>query len=782
MSYELGELVARIQLDAPTPSSFVLRATVPIPPGVHPLPGGQVAFTVRGPDGAVTPAQLATVSRYATLEQGADVVEVLSRVTRPAANPPGSRIEYEVLYSPHATQTFTPTAAMTALVQAGVQLETRDVFGHLYRADLLRDLRDGTSDLRTLRAGAAAHQVRTHEILVPVTPVAGTSGTLAHHVAVHAYVTRWQTDEVVSLDLRIYNGGSGSDPADPLDDPNREVYFDELELVVPQGWNAISAFDDPFRGTDAVNGGFNYVSLVSPLAGGKLHVMPMQANMTRRLVLYRDGHLTAARAIAEEETLGFCMDGSTAGGKRLASWWNPQTPRYLAQRQPMPRLDALDLGWMDVELESGFATLSEAVANGTSAPWPFPILSPGLGWAHPYGHGIGYAHGGEEIEAFPGVDVAFLASRAGYRSFQLSHRMYNARHATTLYDADGEPTRLEDWLRPGGPTGQWNPTWVWIKPVLWLGDPFGFNSAPTFQIDAVYSMGKVPDYQAALFEFQHIDDQHLVRYTRPAKVLAWLGNDALAKDDLIMQAELVRLTYSDYPNDIGGNGIAIGMYVIRQFVDQFPNQGARVHRGTGWEIDAVATAYALAPPAWRLALETWSDSIVDLLEQTQDSCTGALGSYPTSDLFNAQYRARQSISESILENALWGLRRTVYADRRPEMSARLGAMLISSGYAMISDLFWNSTHGQPHFYVALGPHDATEPPFCSYVPPDGYASYENYQGWPTLAYAYRLTGDGAFLNHALEMAGGNVELVPTFGRGYLQNAAPAIALFQELGS
>ena len=32
---------------------------------------------------------------------------------------------------------------------------------------------------------------------------------------------------------------------------------------------------------------------------------------------------------------------------------------------------------------------------------------------------------------------------------------------------------------------------------------------------------------------------------------------------------------------------------------------------------------------------------------------------------------------------------------------------------------------------------------------------------------------------ALEMAGGNVELVPTFGRGYLQNAAPAIALFRD---
>src|SRR5690606_14742744 len=153
----------------------------------------------------------------------------------------------------------------------------------------------------------------------------------------------------------------------------------------------------------------------------------------------------------------------------------------------------------------------------------------------------------------------------------------------------------------------------------------------------------------------------------------------------------------------------IGMYVVSQFVDEYPNEGARVHRGTGWEVDTVATAYALAPPAWRTALETWSDSVVDLLERAQDGCTGVLGSNPNSDLFGAQYRARQSISESILENALWGLRRTVYADNRPEMSERLGAILIRSSYAMISQLFWNSTHGQPHFYAALGPHDVTEP-------------------------------------------------------------------------
>lgn len=782
VAYAPGEVVARLQLDAPETTHFVLRGTVPLTAGVYPRGDGATPFRLRGPDGLVSSTQLEIVSRFANPEHGADVVEVLARVERPVGATTGQRLVYDLLFDPQAPTPFAPSQEFDALVAHGVRLETRDVFGHRYRADLLRDLRDGTGDLRRLREGHAARQVRTHEILVAENPLPGPTGSLPHHVGVHAYVTSWSEGDVVSLDLRIYNGGSGRNLADPLDDPNAKLYFDGFFLRIPAGWRALSAFQDPFRGTDVVVGAERIVHLLDPMPGDQLHMMPPQANLSRRLVLYRDGHLAAARAVVEEQTLAFCLDGFAPTGRRLSSWWNPATARYLAPRQPMPSLAGLNVAELGQRLEDTFVYLRDTLALGIANPWPLPILHGVMGWAHPYGHGIGYAHGGDEIEFFPGVDVAYLASQAGYRTFQMVHRMYNARHATTLYDADGEPTRLEHWLRPGGPTGQWNPTWVWIKPVLWLGDPFGFNAAPNFQVTAVEQAQRQPAYENALLAFQHIDDQHLVRYTRPAKVLAWLGNDALAKDDLLMQAELVRLTYSNYPNDTQGAGIAIGMYTVAQFVELYPRRGARVHRGTGWEVDAVATAYALAPPPWRTALATWCDSIVDLIERAQDACTGVLGSNPNGDQFGGQYRARQSISESILENGLWGLRLSVYADHRPDMAARLGNILIRSSYAMVSSMFWNAQHGQPHFYTALGPHDATQPPFCTYVPSDGQLSYENYQGWPTLAYAYRLTGDALFLSKALEMAGGNIGNVPNFGAGYLQNVSPALALFQNLDS
>ena len=774
-----GNVVGRIELDAPSAELFVMRATLPVPAGTWTGNEQQTPFQVRDRDGHMTSAQLEIVSRYPVNAHGADVVEVISRVRRPSGVSSGVKVWYDIVYSPTPKVNFLAEPDVQALLQLGVALETRDVFGHLYRADLLRDLRLGTSDLRVLRNGEHAHQVRTHEILVPVNPVGGASGTLPHHVGVHAYVTRWHGEDVVSMDLRIYNGGSGQDTANPLDDPNREVYFDQLALRIPAGWNVLSVYGDPFLGGRQLQGSTWVVPLVKPLPGNKLHVMPAQAQMNRRVVLYRNGHASMARVIAEEQTLGFCRD-AVVNGTRLMSWWNPATARYLTQKQPLPQLPTMAAA-LRVQLDQKFDLLEQQLLAGTATNWPYPVTTPVLGWAHPWGLSIGYAHGGDEIEFFPGADVAVAASRKGYRTFQIALRMYNSRHATTLYDANGDATRLEDWLLPGGPEGLWNPTWVWIKPVTWLGDPFGFNAAPSFQVDAVVSQGRTPPYQAELFDFQHIDDQHLVRYTRPAKVLTWLGNDALAKDDLLMQAELSRLTFSDYPNNPNGDAIAIGMYLLSQYVDQYPGLGAHVHRAAGWEIDAVASAHATTTPANRADLERWCDGIVMLLRKGQDRCNGVLGGNPKPDLFGGQYRVRSSISEAILENALYGMRESVYGDHRPVQARRTGFIIARSARAMISPEVWDSVNNRVHFYTATGPYDETAPSFCGFVPPGGHEGGDNYQGWSTLAYGYRLTGDARFLTKALEMAGGNIMNVPTFGSGYLQNAAPVIALFQELG-
>ena len=46
----------------------------------------------------------------------------------------------------------------------------------------------------------------------------------------------WANAGFISIDLRIHNGHDGHDPETDADDPLGTVYFEDLELVVPQGW------------------------------------------------------------------------------------------------------------------------------------------------------------------------------------------------------------------------------------------------------------------------------------------------------------------------------------------------------------------------------------------------------------------------------------------------------------------------------------------------------------------------------------------------------------------
>jgi hypothetical protein len=128
-------------------------------------------------------------------------------------------------------------------------LETRDVFGHEYAADLYTDVIAESGDVRVTRRGGVALSMRTHEVLLPVAPVTGPSGTLPHMMGVHAYVTLFSDEEFFALDLRVHNALSGLDLGDSRDDALSKLYFEKLELCVPQGWTAYADLTDPHLGT-----------------------------------------------------------------------------------------------------------------------------------------------------------------------------------------------------------------------------------------------------------------------------------------------------------------------------------------------------------------------------------------------------------------------------------------------------------------------------------------------------------------------------------------------------
>lgn len=778
--YEPGSVIAQLEIVAPASSPFVLRATLPLQPGQYVQAGSTSPFVIVDSAHNQAPAQVEIVSRFANAVDGADVVELLARVQRPAGIAPGTRMRYNVQLVPHPVGSDLvplPTVANLLNTPGAFRLRTKDVFGHSYSANLGDAF--GTSRQKVLKNGPTLRQVRTYETLLPDSPVGGNGGTLPHMMGVHAYFTTWAGEEFVSLDLRVNNGASGHDQLHDLDDPLGDLYFEELELVLPQGWTLLTAYDNPYFGEVYTEGLDRVWPIVEEMSGGKLHYMPSQSQFHRRMILCAPGSESRAREYLDERNLAFCQPGQNANSEPFLSWWNPASARYYSQHLPLPKVDRIGATSLRGDLSGKFNSMKTAVANGDSGPWP--IEMPTHGWAHPMGGHFGGSHGGQEIHLTEGVRTAFAASNEGYRQLQLRHRMMTDRHPTALYNSDGEPTTVEDWI-VNGANGPYLSAWVWLRPVLFLGDPFGYNSTPDHHRQAVIAQGRKPGYQDSLAAFQMMDTEHLVRYTRNPKALVWLGNDSIARDDLTLQGELSRMSYSPLKQSDNGMMIVTGMASDRAFVESKPGDGFNINRGEGWMIDAIVSTYAVTTPTRRALMRPWFNELLDMVEMGQSGCTGAIGALPNGLYFNGQYRTRQSISEAIVDTALWSVRSTVFEGNDPGRSERLRQVLVRSAYALISDIFWDHSVNMPWFYVAMGPFDQQQPSFCGFVPANGYENHDDYQVWGSLAYGYLLTGDTLFMTRARQMAGGNIQTLQDRTVGYLENGAPTIALDQLLSN
>lgn len=779
-----GDEVAVLELAAPSVSNFVLHGTLPVPQGLLVDTDGPSPFMLRDADGNEVKTQVEIVSRYADDADGADVLEVLAVVNRPAGASVGDRIEYTVLWSPNYPNDPQIDSAVQTLIDTpeALTLRTTDVFGNIYDADLLADLRtDDPVELQHKRSGPVANQVRTYENLVPQVPMLGPTGTLAHMMGVHTYMTTWRNEGFISFELRVHNGHDGSNPSSDQDDPAGKLYFEELEIIAPSGWTLFQAYPTPSTGTSYNEGGDTVWPIVAPIGGGTMHMMPKQSMFHRRFVLCKTGQESAARAALAEEGLAFCRAGSNPDNVEYLSWWNSLSSRYFAQNVALPTLDFMETEAQSrSELSNYFDDVRGDLGAGTLGTWPIVVNA--MGWAHPWGPSVGNMHGGAEIYFWDGVKTAWSASREGYRSFQVSHRMTTERHPTALYDDHGEEHQLEDWIAQG-PDGPYLPIFVFGIPWLSLGDPWGFNSSPSFQRDAVVAQGRQPAYDAQLSSFEHIDFQHLIRYTRSPKVLVWLGNDALAKDDLFLSAELGRSSYSFLEQTTWGESIVTGAAADANYVAAHPGDGFVIDRGEGWLLDTAVAAYALQDTEWRNRVRPWFEDIVDLVEDGRSDCTGSIMSIPNPSHFGAQYRVLQSISESILQNALWGMRSSVFEDASPARHAQLGTILADSTAAMIGTEVWDPAAGAPHFYTALGPFDQDQAAFCNYVPFDGTEGHDGWQTWNLFVWGYRITGDPIYLTRATEMAGGT--LTPAnIGMdnlaGELENRVGILSLLQEL--
>ena len=788
-----GATVAQVEVELPEKVRFVLRATVPLPKGIHGGSNGPVHLGVRQPDGSVAPAQIETVSRYPRTQDGADVVEVLARITRPLEAQVGTRVTYDVvvLQEP-ATPPTPPEDPLAALTNGPIDmspdvvsllgdagnlvLSARDVFGHEYRLALLGP--DTTR--RRLKHGFHHAAAKVSGSLTPVSPQGGNQGTLSHLFGVQAYLGTWSGESMVSLDLRMHNGHDGHDKGTSLDDPVGKFYFDRLDLTLPAGYSLLQAEPDPlFGGTSNSDGKVRW-NVVAPLAANKLHVFPLQAQFHRRLAVAPTAAVNRARELLDLSGVAFARRGYDAQGNKLYSWWNAGTARWFPQRYLLPSLEHVGNVTLRNQLSQKQAELAAAVQSGAGLGM-YPLETAQLGWAHPWGISYGGMTGGVEINIVDGVQTMESASREGLRYAQLSHRLNSDRQPTALYGWDGEPSRVEDWLVNSGVPHL--PFSFYMK-LIGNIEPFGFAAAPTFQVSAATGQGRTPDYEPTLLSYAPHDLQHLIRYTRNAKVLAFALNDNLAKDDVLLQADLFRLGYHPYANTSLGNADGWGLRADMDFAEQWPGRGVTFGRGEAWGVDIAATAYSMADESWRQVTFPWFQQMVSMLRASMMPCSGHLMATVSSKMLDGKYRAAQSYEDSINHNALRGMLESVIRGQSAAHTAMLTDVLEGGTSAMVRPMQWLASPAGPKNIYGVGPTDVALGIWCSpsKQPADAFTpTINSFQTWCSLTYGYELTGSSLFLTRAAQMAGGDL-LTELLGSGTLniENRAPALALAQRL--
>ena len=787
---QMSRIVAVLETRAPDAGvmEFLLRGTVPLPPGTFPTVDGRNPFTILDYNGRPVFTQTEIVSRYATVSGGADVVELLAWVRRDPRLAPGARARYSVAYlhpNPPPLTALEPVPMEVdelVLDPGSIEVVTYDVFGNRY---FTRPFAVNNDEV--LHRGPVHAEVRSAHIMVP-RPVAATS--LPHFFGLHAYVSWTRQSSTVGLDLRFHNAHDGHDTTDPLDDPLDKVYFSRIEISMPDSWVLQQDFADPLFGRERLVGGRRIVELVGPEPNGAMHVMRWGGQFHRRLALSpaQPPHVRAARAMLDGVGRAFCVRGFDGRGQEYWSWWNRETSRYFPQRHQLPLLDHLAPAAIDAEVDGELAFLTQHLANGTGIN-NYPIATGNLGWGHPYGVAYGGMTGGLEINCFDGIVAATAASPRSFRLYAALHRMQTDRQPNALYQIDGSPSTVEEWLIENGEF-DYVPFEQYVVPLIFSSrpDPFGLRNASQAHIDYVRANGLQPVYEPMHLLYDPHDYQHFVRYTRSAKVLAWLANDSLAKDDLRLQAENFHLSYHQYFNSPFATAQGSGLLNSIRSVQAIPGKGFQYGRGEAWGLDCAVAAYSLSSPAWRARKLPWFMLQTQMVLDGQAACSGFIQAAVSVKAVDGKYHARQMIEQSITENVYVGLHESVFREAHPPFAFMVRDILVSSLRAFVSEMAWFPGESGPWRYTGVGPLDRSQPVWCTraQMPGDAWTvgDRETYQDWSSFAYGYELTGDPKFLQYARLQIGAtsSSELLSRLkneGTDNLFNQAALLALVQR---
>ncbi|MEZ6013506.1 MAG: hypothetical protein R3F49_00200 [Planctomycetota bacterium] len=637
-----ADVVAHVVVDLPLERPVHVRACVPVPAGFElPVERALVpmatSLALEAPDGTLVPCQIEVVTRGPS---GApEVIEVIAPLfasARAVGAPSGAT---------HARTTLAlrrgafelPTnlgldEAVAALFANGpCALTARDALGNEYRADLLQPVaREVTSRgpyLRRIRAAAVMRYVPDERALESNSAIYdariadAARQALPHLFGVHAHFSLLAGDPRISLDLRVHAGLTSGAATDTDDDsPVGAIWFRALDVELPATWTTDAQFPDPAFGRERVEDGRSRRPLVQALEQNYHHFVPPSAQFVRRVVLRpRD----ADGGAPMWEGLGL-----VAPDTERWSWGSAATARYFPQRATLPSWEALDgarpggagalRAWLVARRDALAATVRTGLADGNR------VRRGALGWFHPWFYSYQGATGGADITLVEGHLGAAVAERADVEWLALVHQMNVCRQPVAQWLADGRPAGVEAWVDADGRV----PFEFYMDarnepPELRLPALGGF--APAAHLAAIAQHGRrpvsdqgepfarggaIPGDDSAIVAWMAHDAQHLVRFTKNAKALAWLAADRLAIDDLRMEAERFRLMVHG-ATPPGPRGATLSHLEGR--AAQQPHTGLPIDRAHAWGIDAAAAAYALSDDGFRVRFLPWLERYTDVL-------------------------------------------------------------------------------------------------------------------------------------------------------------------------
>ena len=772
-------VVGRLEVKAPPVSPFVLHGTIPVPKGA--FRGKNASLVIESGNDQPVPTQVEIVSRYPTGEP--DVVEVLARVELEPGTRAGAPVRFNVVRGLRSeTEEPELPASVRKLTETpgSVYLRARDVFDNVYKFDVFGNEEDPAfGSKRVLKSGPVALQERVYGTMMRNEERTEKSlgPPLPHMMGVHAYVTRWAGERLVGLDLRVNNGAiSPVRDDDPRDKTLGIIYWKELELVIPRGWIIVPKVKDPFFGPPRPEGQSLVYPIVRANEDGRLHMMGPQGQFSRRLILAPRDNARRARQQHNALGLGFC-----AREKRMWSWFDPRTARYFAQRDLLASFDFSrrggSLGKKRVRNEAWgdanklIASLRKGTGDGSGY-----VVAGVMGWAHPWFIRIEGGAGGEGIAMFEGHRAAGAAAAGDYVRLELLHRMNMSRQPEAAYDRHGDPVGYHAWLDEKGripfdfrtngrvvmppfrlPMNGGPPASDQVREVVRQNLRPAYDRGRPFE-----RRGSMPGKEDVLLSWSPHDGQHMIRYTKNTKALVWLGNDSLAKDDLILSAELFHLMFHESPHIPASWSEGVTLRVLEKIAREHPYSGVHVTRDHAWGIDSMCAAYSVASPEWRERNRPWFTRVARLFVQA--ATPGGIvqrNDKNTKILGHTRYSAAQGFECLFLIHAMRCMNESVF--RGVDAASRLG--LEKLALKTIDYMFWGPLFQRfkppyqpdpnvpryvwgPLSAIPIAPNDGRKtPPFSDakhwgrdYLPTDfRYKHVDTVYVWQALSFAHDIT-------------------------------------------